>query len=159
MQNVVRVAVRTAGKPGVRPDTEISNTSTYAANPTVALDQQGDAVVAYGLGATPAGVALNAYDVGPSLAAPSIPVSAHSRPARRLLGGHADRRVRIGEHAELELWRWLVGAGGTAVSHVYSKRGTYACWVGVTDGAGVTVTKSGRSSWFPRRCRTARSRR
>jgi hypothetical protein len=143
MQNVVRVAVRTAGSPAFGQTHEISNTSTYAANPTVALDQQGDAVVAYGLGATPAGVALNAYDVGPSLAAPSIPASATvGQPVGFSVATPTDAFAPVSTPS----WSFGDGssvAGGTAVSHVYSKPGTYAVLVAVTDGAGVTVTQSG----------------
>ena len=62
MQNVVRAAVRPAGASSFGAPQIVSNTKFYGSMPQIALDEQGDAVLAYQEGAAPTGVDITVFD-------------------------------------------------------------------------------------------------
>jgi hypothetical protein len=142
-QNVVRAAVKPAGTSTFTPTQIISDKSTYAALPSIALDENGDAVVAYQLGATPAGIGTAVFDgAGPLLGTPTVPASA-------VQGTSASFSVAqpLDAFSAVASVNWSFGDGsadatGTQVSHKFGSAGTFKVTVTATDGVGNTNSTS-----------------
>jgi PKD repeat protein len=137
LQNVVRAAVKPAGTSTFTATQIISDTATYAASPAIALDENGDAVVAYQLGATPAGIATAVYDgAGPLLGTPTVPATAVQGTAATFsVPQPLDAFSAVGSV------KWSFGDGtadatGAQVSHAYSAPSTFKVTVTATDAVG-----------------------
>ena len=140
MQNVVRAAVRPAGASSFGAPQIVSNTKFYGSMPQIALDEQGDAVLAYQEGASPTGVDIAVFDASApqeSVTGPST--AAGGRPAPH----SADRSPTV---APPFTTRWSFGDGGSAigssVSHTFTRAGRFTVTSTATDTAGNTTSKS-----------------
>jgi PKD repeat protein len=148
MQNVVRAAVKPAGANTFGPTQIVSNPNSavqfYAGTPTIALDENGDAVVAYQLGATPAGIGTAVYDgAGPLLGTPTVPATAAQ-------GTSASFSVAqpLDAFSSVASVKWSFGDGsadatGTQVSHTFSAAGTFKVTVTATDAVGNSTSATG----------------
>jgi hypothetical protein len=151
MHNVVRAAVKPAGAAGFDSSQIVSDPTSDAVQPVTAFDGNGDAVVAYQLGNTPAGVATATYDgAGPLLGTPTGPSTVAQ-------GTAASFSVAQPQDAfsSVKSVSWSFGDGsaavtGTNVSHTFANTGTFTVTVTATDAVGnassatlhVTVTPS-----------------
>jgi len=143
-QNVVRAAVRPAGG-AFGATTLISDPTEYAGAPsTISLDQQGDALVGWQIGATTIGVGFAEYEAGPALGTPSIPATATvgqtvgfsvPAPPTEAFTSAASTTWNFGDGS--------AAAGGTAVSHAFGRAGTFTVSVTATDSLGNTATRTG----------------
>ena len=158
MQNVVRAAVKPAGAAAFGASQIVSDPTTYSSVPVIALDQNGDGVVGFSLGATPAGTAVAVYDgAGPVLGSATGPATVKQ-------GASAAFSVPQPTDAfsAVASVSWSFGDGatakGTQVSHAFGRAGTFTVKVTATDAAGnassasrtVTVTPTAPP---PLRCR------
>jgi hypothetical protein len=137
MQNVVRAAVRRAGASTFSATQVVSSPATYAGTLAIALDQHGDAVVAYQLGAVPAGIGTAVYDgAGPLLGTPTGPASV----ARGAAAAFSVAQP-LDAFSSVASVKWSFGDGssavtGTHVSHKFGTAGKFTVTVTATDAVG-----------------------
>jgi hypothetical protein len=151
MHNIVRAAVKPAGAGAFEASQIVSDPTSDAVTPVTALDGNGDAVVAYQIGNTPAGIGTATYDgAGPLLGTPTGASTV-------AVGAEASFSVAQPEDAfsQVASVNWSFGDGsapatGAQVSHAFTKPGTFTVTVTATDAVGnastatlhVTVTAS-----------------
>lgn len=140
MQNVVRAAVRPAGAGGFGAPTIVSNTKLYGSTPRIALDEQGDAVLAYPEGATPTGVDIATFDAS----APQV--TAFSGPSRVTAGTPATFSTNVTDAFSPFTTKWSFGDGGSgtgsSVSHTFTRPGRFTVTLAATDTAGNATSQS-----------------
>jgi hypothetical protein len=140
-QQMARAAVKPAGTSAFSATQIISDPNpdpaNYAGPPVIALDENGDAAVAYPLGATPAGIATAVYDgAGPLLGTPTSPATAVQSTAAAFSVPQP-----LDAFSAVASVKWSFGDGsadatGTQVSHAYSAAGTFKVTVTATDAVG-----------------------
>ena len=138
-QNVVRAAVKPAGSSAFGASQEVSDTSVYSANPVAAVDQNGDVVLAFPLGAgSPSlGIGSAVFDgAGPLLGTPTGPATATVGTA-----GQFSVPQPSDAFSNVASVSWSFGDGsapasGAAVSHTFTKTGTFTVTVTATDAVG-----------------------
>ena len=139
MQNVVRAAVRPAGASSFGAPQIVSNTKFYGSMPQIALDEQGDAVLAYQEGASQTGVDITVFDAS----APQVSVTG---PSTVLVKTGASFSGSITDAFSPFTTRWSFGDGGSAigssVSHTFTRAGRFTVTLTATDTAGNTTSKS-----------------
>ncbi len=141
MQNVVRAAVRPAGTTSFGASKIVSNTTAYGSKPQIALDEHGDAVLAYTVGATPAGVDITVFDAS----APQV--TSLTGPSRVTVGTRASFRAAVTDAFSPFATTWAFGdtpkpTTGSSVTHTFARTGRFTVTVTATDTAGNTATKS-----------------
>jgi hypothetical protein len=140
MQNVVRAAVRPAGAPSFGAPKVVSNTRAYGSKPLIALDEQGDAVLAYPEGPTQTGgVDITVFDAS----APQMTVAG---PSTVLVKTGASFRGSVTDAFSPFATKWSFGDGGSAtgasVSHTFTRTGRFTVTLTATDTAGNATSKS-----------------
>jgi hypothetical protein len=141
MQNVVRAAVRPAGANSFGAPKIVSDTHSYGSKPKIALDEQGDAVLAYPEGATPQGVDIVVYDG----AAPVV--STATGPSKIQVGSRATFHSSAADAFSPFSPTWSFGDGsksatGASVTHAFTRAGRFTVKLTVTDTAANTTSKS-----------------
>jgi PKD domain-containing protein len=142
LQNVVRAAVKPAGSNTFTASQIVSDPTIYSSSPVIALDQNGDAVVAYTLG-TPSGAALAVFDGAGPLLGPA------TGPAKIARGRSATFSVAqpLDAFSKVSSLSWSFGDGsavasGAQVSHSFGAPGTFTVTVTATDAVGNTSSSS-----------------
>ena len=140
MENDVRAAVRPAGAGSFGAPMVVSDTKAYGSKPTIALDEQGDGVLAYTVGATPAGVGIAVFDAS----APQV--SALTGPSRVTVRTRASFSAKITDAFSPFSTKWSFGDGGSgtgsSLSHTFTRTGRFTVKLAATDATGNTTSKS-----------------
>ena len=140
MQNVVRAAVRPAGAAGFGVPKIVSDTKNYGSNPQIALDEQGDAVLAYPRGATQQqGVDIAVFDA-------SAPQATLTGPSKVQVKSRATFRASVTDAFSPLTTNWSFGDGGSgtgsSVTHTFTRTGRFTVKLTATDTAGNATSKS-----------------
>ena len=118
MQNVVRAAVRPAGTSSFGgAEDRLEHATSYGSMPQIALDEQGDAVLAYQEGATPTGVDITVFDAS----APQVSVTGPSKVLVKTGASfqRIDHRRVLAVRDEVVLRRRGIGDRLIGVAHVH----------------------------------------
>ncbi len=138
-QNVVRAAVRPAGATSFGAAKVVSNTRAYASKPQIALDEQGDAVLAYPVGATPLGIDVTVFDA-------SAPQATLTGPSKVQVKSRATFRASVTDAFSPLTTNWSFGDGGSgtgsSVTHTFTRTGRFTVKLTATDTAGNATSKS-----------------
>ena len=110
MQNVVKAVVKTNTSATFGAPQIVSNRTVYSNNPVIGLDELGDGVVPYQLGATPNGVAAAIFDGAP----PKF--GTVSKPANVQAGKAAAFSATATDAFSAVTLRWSFGDGSAATS-------------------------------------------
>ncbi len=140
MQNVVRATVRPAGTGSFGAPNVVSNTRAYGSRPQIALDEQGDAVLAYPEGPTQSGgVDMTVFDA-------SAPQVSATGPSKVLVNTGASFRGSATDAFSPFATKWSFGDGGsatgTSVSHTFTRTGRFTVTLTATDTAGNATSRS-----------------
>jgi hypothetical protein len=140
MKNVVRAAVRSAGAGAFGAPKIVSNTQNYGSHPQIALDEQGDGVLAYDVGQTPLGVDIAVFDAS----APEVTLTG---PPKVQLKTRAAFRALVSDAFSPFSTTWSFGDGstsatGASVTHTFTRAGRFTVKVTASDTAGNTASKS-----------------
>ena len=151
MQNVVKAVVKPNTSATFGAPQNISNGTVYSNNPVIGLDELGDGVVPYQLGATPNGIAAAIFDGAP----PQL--GTVSKPGTVQAGKAATFSANATDAFSSVTLRWSFGDGsaavtGTSVTHKYARSGHFTATLTASDAAGnsasttftVTVTSPPR---------------
>ncbi|HMC72120.1 MAG TPA: PKD domain-containing protein, partial [Mycobacteriales bacterium] len=140
--NIVRAAVKAAGSTSFGASQVISDQTRVTDDATIALDENGDAVVGMPLSSLgmPAGVEAAIYDASPPL------LGTPSGPTRIARGTRGSFSTTATDAFSGESFRWSFGDGsaaaaGASVSHTFSRTGTFTVRVTATDTAGNSAAK------------------
>ena len=139
MQNVVRAAVRPVGASSFGAPQIVSNTKFYGSMPQIALDEQGDAVLAFQEGAARTGVDITVLDA-------SAPLVSVTGPSKVLVKTGASFSGSITDAFSPFTTKWSFGDGGSgtgsSVSHTFTRAGRFTVTLTATDTAGNATSKS-----------------
>jgi hypothetical protein len=140
MKNVVRAAVRSAGASAFGAPKIVSNTQNYGSSPQIALDEQGDGVLAYDVGQTPLGVDIAVFDAS----APEVTLTG---PSKVQLKTRAAFRALVSDAFSPFSTTWSFGDGstsatGASVTHTFTRAGRFTVKVTASDTAGNTASKT-----------------
>ncbi len=140
MRNVVHAAVRPDGAAGFGAPKVVSNTQNYGSTPQIALDEQGDGVLAYDVGQMPQGVDIAVFDA-------SAPQATLSGPSRVQVNARATFRASVTDAFSPASTTWSFGDGsksvtGSSVTHTFSRAGRFTVKLTASDTAGNTTSKS-----------------
>ena len=113
----------------------VSSTTVFSSLPVIGLDELGDGVVPYQLGATPNGVAAAIFDGAP----PQL--GTVSKPGSVQAGKAAAFSAKATDAFSAVTLRWSFGDGsaaatGTSVTHKYARSGRFTVTLTATDAAG-----------------------
>ncbi|MFL5832227.1 MAG: PKD domain-containing protein, partial [Solirubrobacteraceae bacterium] len=140
--NVVRAAVKPAGSVSFGASQVISDQTRVTDDATIALDENGDAVVGMPLSASgmPAGVEAAIYDASPPL------LGTMSGPTRIARGARGSFSTTATDAFSGESFSWSFGDGsaaatGASVSHTFGHSGSFTVRVTATDTAGNAAAK------------------
>ena len=132
--NVVRAAVKPSTSGSFGNPQIVSSTSVFSSLPVIGLDELGDGVVPYQLGATPNGIAAAIFDgAPPRLGAVSKPASVQAGKTAAFSATATDAFSAVTLH-----WTFGDGSGATSggsVTHKYARGGRFTVTVTATDAA------------------------
>jgi hypothetical protein len=133
--NVVRAVVKPSTSSSFGNAQIVSSTTVFSSLPVIGLDELGDGVVPYQLGATPNGVAAAIFDGAP----PQL--GTVSKPGSVQAGKAAAFSTKATDAFSAVTLRWSFGDGsaatpGASVSHKYARGGRFTVTLTATDAAG-----------------------
>jgi PKD domain len=155
--NVVRAVVKPSTSSSFGNPQIVSSTTVFSSLPVIGLDELGDGVVPYQLGATPNGVAAAIFDGAPPR------LGTVSKPANVQAGKAAAFSATATDAFSAVTLRWSFGDGsaataGGSVTHRYARGGRFTVTLTATDaaansaGATFTVTVASAPPPPPPKC-------